>query len=206
MFRCVCFCVSVNACGTNHATFFFFLNKCSPHHYTPIFMEYCGNNSNAFVFDHCRGMTTPQVVFCAHSSFPKTFMPLLNSNSVQCSISTNLSQQSMNDCDCIAMQSFDLDVWTLFRLCNMSWEIFCFVFEQLWHCKILKKQPWKLPHSLRKTVQTTHCWPTKPNSNPTFPGISTVHYFWDNPRSRVTDNISWLTIQESTSHNNHPQG
>ncbi len=92
----------------------------------------CGKNSNACVVDHYRGMTRPQVVICA----------------VYCCISTNLFQRSMNDGNYIAMQSLNLDVSTLFRLRSVSWEIFCFIFGQLWHGKISMKQPWKLPPSL----------------------------------------------------------
>ncbi len=48
------------------------------------------------------------------------------------------------DGNCNDTQSFDLDVCTLFGLCNASKEIFCFIFRQLWRRKI---SPQKLPHS-----------------------------------------------------------
>ncbi len=43
-------------------------------------------------------------------------------------------------------------------------KIFCFIFRQPWHREISMKQLQKL-HVLFVTVQTTHCWPTKPDSN-----------------------------------------
>ncbi len=113
--RHVCFCVSVNACDTQtQLVATFFLNGCSikiwwniirgitvsvsiSYHYIPIFVKYCDYNNNACVVNYCRGLIRPRIVLWAHCHFPKTFMPLLNCAFVQCSISTNLLQQSMNE-------------------------------------------------------------------------------------------------------------
>ncbi len=101
-------------CQLWYSSFCLFL----PHQYTPIFIEYCGNDSNACVVDRCREITRLQVVFCAHSPSPTMFIPPLNNTSVQCCTSTNLFQWSVNDGNCIATQSFDLDVCTFFGLRN----------------------------------------------------------------------------------------
>ncbi len=141
---------------------------CTTHRVDPalplhrIFVESCVDNNNACVIDCCRRMTRLGVVFHAHSPFPKMFVPLVNNTSAECCISTNLFQQNMNDGNCIASQSFDLDVCTLFRLRNMSRGIFCLIFGQFWHCEISAKQSQKLPYSLRissdYTVTANKTW------------------------------------------------
>ncbi len=103
------------------------------------------------------------VVFCADSLSLKTFKPSLNRTYVQCCIFINLYQQSVKDGNCVVTQSFGLDVCTLFGLHHLSRAIFYFIFRQLWHREISTKQP-----VLFVTVQTTHCWLTKPDSNPYF--------------------------------------
>ncbi len=153
-----------------------------PYYYSPIFIQYCGNNSSACVVNCCRRMAGLSVVFCAHFPLTKTFMPLLNSTSVQYCISTNLVQWSINDGDCIATQSFNLDVCTLFELRNMSWEIFYFIFGQLWHCKTWTKHPQKSPRSLRNSLDYTLLAKKKQIPTRIFPGMYTMHYFWNNPR------------------------
>ncbi len=85
-------------------------------------------------------MTRPQIVFCAHSPFFKTLMPLLNSTSVQCCISTNLFQLIVNDGNCFASRSFDLDVSTLHIIRTCELRNFLLIFVQLWQRKISTKQ------------------------------------------------------------------
>ncbi len=126
----------------NCSSWYYFL-----YNYILIFIQYC-SNACVVVVDCCKGTTRPWVVFCAHSPFPKTFMQPSNSTSVQCCISTNLFQWSLNDGDCIAVQNFNLNACRLFGLHDMSQKIFCFIFGQLWHREILTKQPQKLPRSL----------------------------------------------------------
>ncbi len=119
-------------------------------------------------------------------------MPLFNSTSNKYCSSTNLFQQSVNDGNCIATQSSNLDVCMLFRLRNISGEIFCFVFGQLWHCEISTKQSRKLPRSFRNgsdyALLANETW-----FQPKFfmaCAVHTVHYFWHNPRiSSFT--LSW---------------
>ncbi len=167
--RCVCFCASVNVCGTHHAATFF-LNKCSVKiRWTVI----CGIPVSASVsltitrrslsstvviivmlvlLITVEGQPRLWVVFCAPSPFSTMFMPPLNGTSVLCCISTNFFQWNVNAWNRIGAQSFNIDVCTLFGLSNISREIFCFIFRQLSHRKISTKQLRKLPHSLRNSV------------------------------------------------------
>ncbi len=90
--RCVCFCATVNACGT-HYTATFFLNKCSVKIQWTVacgipvsasisltitrrsLSKYYVDDSNASIVDCYRGSTEPRIVICAYSPFPETFMP-----------------------------------------------------------------------------------------------------------------------------------
>ncbi len=96
----------------------------------------------------------------AHCNFPKTFMSLLNSTFVQCCISTNLFQRNVNDGNCIAMQSFNLNVCTLFRLRVWAEKLSASSSDNS-HISKYQQNYHENYHVLFVTVQITHCWSTK---------------------------------------------
>ncbi len=175
--------MTVSAELPNYRAVTFFLNKCSvkirwivvraslrryfSYHYTLIFIEYCGDDTNAYVVDRCRGMTRPWVVFCAHSPFPRMFILPLNSTYVQYCISTNTFNKMWMMGTVLSRKILIL----MYTRCSdfiMSAKKFS---DSSSDNSDITKYKWNHRKNCRVlfvTVQTTHYWPIKPDFNPHF--------------------------------------
>ncbi len=128
--RNICFCKSVNVCSTHHAATFFF-NKCSVKIQWTIVRRISASTFPLIVT--IQSLSNIVVTTAMHLllinveaqqdqwlSFLFTLLSLKHlwycwivGTSIHCCISTNLFQRNTSNGNCIATQSFDLDVCTM---------------------------------------------------------------------------------------------
>ncbi len=102
-----------------------------------------------------------------------------------------VARRSVNDKNCIATQSFNLDVCTLLRLRNVSREIFYFIFGQLWHHKISMKQQRKLLYYLLNTSDYALLSNKTCFQSVFFQVCTEVHYFRDHLRIKFWEYLTF---------------